>query len=117
MAESLRKLPISCLLLFLVAVGTAAYKVPAFDLQDPAVPKITQAPSVEALDLRLRHELAPRTFQSCATPCLDSAITKSTTCSLGDSACECQSLNAEIIYIAAYTCVTNACGYLVAASE
>ncbi|KAK3942333.1 hypothetical protein QBC46DRAFT_426806 [Diplogelasinospora grovesii] len=84
----------------------------------PAHPEITQAPSPKALDLQLRGAmLSPRaaTGMDCCTSCVEAAVTKSTTCSLGDHTCECQSANADLIYIGAYGCVMN-CGVVVANS-
>ncbi|KAH8898134.1 hypothetical protein GQ53DRAFT_837122 [Thozetella sp. PMI_491] len=116
MVQSLYGLLVSCLALLSLAGGAASFNIPFFDVSDPAFPQITQAPSAAALDLRLRDELSPRTVMTCATACIDSAVTKSTTCRLNDLACECQYLNIEIIYEAAYACLAQACGYLVAAN-
>ena len=120
MKWSLQPRPALLCLTLALAYCISALKLPPCDASSPAVAVVTQAPSADALELRLRHQrrdLPRRNVYTCAVPCIDAAITKSTTCRLGDLTCECQSLNAEIIYLAAYTCMANACGYLVAASR
>ncbi|SPQ27125.1 f2245939-f2a3-44d7-be40-26852cd136cc [Thermothielavioides terrestris] len=78
---------------------------------------VTQAPSARALELQLRAyaNLQARSttgfpVQSCAVACINSVVTKSTLCSLGDIACECQTENALIIEDGALACVFEACG-------
>ena len=119
MGKSVWKSPAARLLLLAAGASKiAGFHLPGFVFVDPPSPRITQAPSAAAVELRLRQNLlAPRTVNSCATSCIASAVTKSTSCQLGDTACECKATNAEIIYDGAYGCVVLACGDLIAASE
>jgi hypothetical protein len=80
--------------------------------------QITHAPSPKAVDLRLRANAVARdSIAACASACLGSAITKSTSCQIGDMACECQFDNAVAIELGAFTCVESACGLFAAASK
>ncbi|AEO71889.1 uncharacterized protein THITE_2171733, partial [Thermothielavioides terrestris NRRL 8126] len=82
---------------------------------------VTQAPSARALEQQLRAyaNLQARStiglpVQSCAVACINSVVTKSTLCSIGDVACECRTENALIIEDGALACVFQACGPAVA---
>ncbi|KAJ9151756.1 hypothetical protein NKR23_g2944 [Pleurostoma richardsiae] len=131
MASS-RASPTLSTLLLLLATSVSAMNLPLADrlaaqFRAPTPTKaavsdvcITEAPSADALDLRLRvrGKLDSRAtgLQTCATACIASVVTKSTLCSLGDYDCECESSNTEIIEAEAYGCVMQACGVYVAAA-
>lgn len=115
MARFFLDLPVGLAVLSLTA-RTAALDVKTMKYYQPHAPLITQAPSVEALDTKLRVALKPRTVITCATACIDAAVTKSTTCSIGDFACQCQSTNALSIYLGSEACIYSACGFAVAES-
>ena len=118
MGKSVWKSPAARLLLLAAGASKiAGFHLPGFVFVDPPSPRITQAPSAAAVELRLRQNLLAPRVNTCASSCIASAVTKSTSCQLGDTACECKATNAEIIYDGAYGCVAVACGDLIAASE
>ncbi|KAL2128452.1 hypothetical protein VTI74DRAFT_9178 [Chaetomium olivicolor] len=86
---------------------------PARDARADA--EITQAPSADALELRLRTfaKLQARaTVPSCASSCINDAVTGLTPCSLDDDACKCRQGNALAIQMGAYNCVIDSCGFI-----
>lgn len=117
------------LLLLLIAASSASAINLPFRLLDDATPvdaaraaEITQAPSPVVVDLLLeRHQQVKRgtstipTLLACATPCIESAVTKSTNCQVGDHMCECETNNAQVIEEGAYSCINSACGGAVVA--
>jgi CFEM domain len=101
-------------------VLTFVLTISALDLRlfDVDPPQITTAPSRKAVNLRLgKRGSGGWSVPACATSCIASVIRKSTSCSIGDRACECQSSNGYIIEVGAEACVERACGgYLSALS-
>lgn len=102
-------------MLFLQTISAArilAYPSPTPALDLDTLPVITAAPSPDLVNGRLEKRTA--IVNSCATACIASAVTKSTECKLGDTACECQPLNANAILLGAFNCIEAACGAFVA---
>ncbi|KAH8909485.1 hypothetical protein BR93DRAFT_393480 [Coniochaeta sp. PMI_546] len=83
---------------------------------------ITEAPSQAAVDLRLRYAAdalerrVELSIDSCATACINAAVTKSTNCKVGDWSCECSETNQAYIEAGALSCVYQRCGYAVGAN-
>lgn len=88
-----------------------------------AAARVTEAPSRAALDRRLRYAAdalerrVDLSVDSCASACINAAVTKSTSCKVGDWSCECSETNQAYIEAGALSCVYQRCGYAVGASE
>jgi hypothetical protein len=50
-----------------------------------------------------------QSLPACAQPCINAAVQSSTTCSLTDIACQCQTANMNAIQSAATSCVIQKC--------
>ncbi|OWT42637.1 CFEM domain-containing protein [Pochonia chlamydosporia 170] len=106
---------ISLLLLQTVSAG----RIPVYPSPTPVLdlspfPVVTAAPSPDQVNKRLEKRTA--IVNSCATGCIASAVTKSTECKLGDTACECEPVNASAVLWGAFSCIESACEALSAVS-
>lgn len=76
--------------------------------------EITPGPALRAVKAQLNKRDITSARFPCADSCLSSAVTKSTTCTVGDYACQCEPSNALIINEGADSCVVAACGAAIA---
>jgi len=120
-----RRLSLSLALLTTLLSSPAAGLKPRFKAVEEHQPSatspseaiITEGPSQAAVDLRLRYatEALERrvdlSIDSCASACINAAVTKSTNCKVGDWSCECSQTNQAYIEAGALSCVYQRCGY------